>query len=221
AGFWSATGNLDSAGTRSALWKLDAKAGRSLASRDRRLRPGTTLASVQPQTSAVAQQLATEFPQQNSGWDMKLAPLQAVIVGEIKTPLLVLLGAVGLVLLLACVNIANLLLARSTFRTREVALRQAFGAGRARIVRQFLTESAVVGVIGAALGVAIAYFSMHALASLLPADAPAARPLQLDASVLGFSLLLALLASLGFGLAPALFTARTDVQANLKQGSAQ
>lgn len=186
-----------------------------------RLRPGTTLASVQPQTSAVAQQLATEFPQQNSGWDMKLAPLQAVIVGEIKTPLLVLLGAVGLVLLLACVNIANLLLARSTFRTREVALRQAFGAGRARIVRQFLTESAVLGLIGAALGVAIAYFSMHALGSLLPTDAPAARPLELDASVLGFSLLVALLASLGFGLAPALFTARTDVQANLKQGSAQ
>jgi predicted permease len=186
-----------------------------------RLKPGTSLASVQPQTKAVAQQLATEFPQQNAGWDMKLAPLQTVIVGEIKTPLLVLLGAVGLVLLLACVNIANLLLARSTIRTREVALRQTFGASRMRIVRQFLAESAVLGVIGAALGVAVAYFSMHALDTLLPADAPAARPVQLDASVLGFSLLIALLASLGFGLAPALFTARTDVQSNLKQGSIQ
>jgi putative ABC transport system permease protein len=186
-----------------------------------RLKPGASLASVQPQANAVAQQLATEFPEQNSGWEMKLAPLQAVIVGEIKTPLLVLLGAVGLVLLLACVNIANLLLARSTFRTREVALRQAFGAGRARIVRQFLAESAVLGLMGAALGVAVAYFSLHALGSLLPADAPATRPVQLDGSVLGFSLLLALLASLGFGLAPALFTARADVQANLKQGSLQ
>ncbi|HST79803.1 MAG TPA: ABC transporter permease, partial [Verrucomicrobiae bacterium] len=186
-----------------------------------RLKPGTTLASVQPQTNAVAQQLATEFPQQNSGWNMKLAPLQAVIVGEIKTPLLVLLGAVGLVLLLACVNIANLLLARSTFRTREVALRQAFGASQIRIVRQFLTESAVLGVIGAVLGVVIAYLSLHALGSLLPSDAPAARPVHLDASVLGFSLLLSFIASLGFGLAPALFTARTDVQANLKQGSLQ
>ncbi|HKT52308.1 MAG TPA: ABC transporter permease, partial [Candidatus Angelobacter sp.] len=186
-----------------------------------RLKPGRSIASVQPQTNAVAQQLATEFPEQKAGWDMKLAPLQAVIVGEIETPLLVLLGAVGLVLLLACVNIANLLLARSTFRIREVALRQAFGAGRARIVRQFLTESAVLGLVGAVLGVGIAYFSLHALSSLLPADAPAARPVQLDASVLGFSLLIALLASLGFGLAPALFTARTDVQANLKQGSLQ
>jgi predicted permease len=186
-----------------------------------RLKPGTSLATVRPQTDAVTQRLAEEYPEQNAGWNIKLAPLQTVIVGEIKTPLLVLLGAVGLVLLLACVNIANLLLARSTFRTREVALRQAFGAGRARIVRQFLTESAVLGLMGAVLGVVIAWFSLHALSSLLPADAPAARPVQLDASVLGFSLLLSLLASVGFGLAPALFTAHSNVQGNLKQGSAQ
>ena len=186
-----------------------------------RLKPGASLASVQPQMDSVSRRLATEFPAQSAGWAVRLAPLQAAIVGEIRTPLLVLLGAVGLVLLLACVNIANLLLARATSRTREVALRQAFGAARGRIIRQFLTESAVLGLLGAILGVALAYLSTHALSMLLPEDAPAARNVQVDGWVLGFALLLSMAVSIAFGLAPALLAARSDVQSNLKNSAAR
>jgi putative ABC transport system permease protein len=186
-----------------------------------RLKPGETPANVQPQLDAIGRRLQAEFPDQNGGWDVRSAPLQTVVVGEIRTPLLVLLGAVALVLLLACVNVANLLLARATFRAREVALRQAFGAARGRIIRQFLTESALLALMGATLGVALAWFSTHALASLLPADAPASRPVEVDGWVLAFALLISVAAMIAFGLAPALLTSKSDVQSNLREGSAQ
>lgn len=184
-----------------------------------RLNNGVSLASAQSQADAISRTLEAEFPKQNAGWAVRLAPLQKAIVGDIRMPLLVLLGAVDLVLLLACVNIANLLLARATSRTREVAVRQALGARRGRIVRQLLAENAVLGLLGALLGVALAYFSTHALGSLLPSDVPATQQVQLDGWVLGFALLLSLAASIGFGLAPALMTARSDVQSNLKDGT--
>lgn len=186
-----------------------------------RLKAGASMASVQSEMDSVSRRLAAEFPAASAGWSVRVAPLQNVIVGEVKTPLLVLLGAVGLVLLLACVNIANLLLARATSRTREVALRQAFGASRGRIIRQFLTESAVLGLLGAILGVILAYSTTHALSMLLPDDAPAARNVQVDGWVLGFALLLSLLVSIAFGLAPALLAARSDVQSNLKNSASR
>lgn len=186
-----------------------------------RLRPGVSLASVKSQIDALTRRLAEQFPAEDGGWTPRVASLQEVIVGDIKAPLLVLFGAVSLVLLLACVNIANLLLARATSRIREVAVRQAFGAGRGRILRQFLTESAVLGLLGAIAGIALAYWGTQALVSFLPSDAPATQPAQLDGWVVGFALLLSLAVSIGFGVAPALLTAGVDVQSNLKSNAAQ
>ncbi|HEX2331176.1 MAG TPA: ABC transporter permease [Candidatus Angelobacter sp.] len=186
-----------------------------------KLKSAGPLGPTQSRLDALSTQLIKQSPAQRTGWSLRVAPLQEVMVGEIRTPLLVLLGAVGLVLLLACVNIANLLLARATSRSREVALRQACGAGRGRIIRQFLTESALLGLLGAVIGVALAYSSIHALGLLLPANIAAQRPVELDVWVLGFALLISMAASIGFGLAPAVLTSRTDVQSNLKHGSAQ
>lgn len=186
-----------------------------------RLRPGVSLASARSQVDALTRRLADEFPTEDGDWTASVAPLQAVIVSDIKSPLLVLLGAVALVLLLACVNIANLLLARATSRVREVAVRQAFGAERGRIVRQFLTESTLLGLLGATVGLALGYWSTRALGLLLPADAPATQTVRLDGWVLGFALLLSLAVSIGFGLAPALLTANADVQSNLKSNASQ
>ncbi len=180
-----------------------------------------SLAALQSKLDSLTAELVKLSPAQRTGWSLRLAPLQEIMVGEIRTPLLVLLGAVALVLLLACVNIANLLLARATSRSREVALRQAVGAGRGRIIRQFLTESAVLGLLGAAVGVAVAYSSTHVLALLLPENIAAQRTVTLDGWVLGFAVLISMAASIGFGLAPAILTSRTDVQSNLKHGSAQ
>ena len=186
-----------------------------------RLKPGDSLDKARLQADAIGRTLQAEFPAQNGGWDVRLAQLQEVIVGKIRTPLLILLGAVALVLILACVNVANLLLARATFRTREVALRQAFGAGRGRVIRQFLTESLLLGFLGATLGVALGWWSTQTLGSLLPADSPAMQPLQIDGWVLGFALLLSLATIIGFGLAPAVLAAKSDVQSNLKHVAAQ
>ena len=186
-----------------------------------RLKAGVSLTGAQSQMDAVSARIADEFPAEEGGWSVSLAPLQEAIVENKRTPLLVLLGAVGLVLLLACVNIANLLLARATSRTREVAVRQALGARRGRIIRQLLTENAVLGLLGAVLGVSLAYWSTQALGFLLPSDLLAMQKVQLDGWVLGFALLLSMAAGITFGLAPALLTADSDVQSNLKDGAAR
>ena len=186
-----------------------------------RLRDGLSLARAQSQLDAVSAQLATDFPAESAGWRVQLVPLQAVTAGEMRTPLLVLLGAVGFVLLLTCINIANLLLTRATSRAREIALRQALGAERGRIIRQLLTESAVLGGIGAVLGLTVAYWSAAALGRLLPSNQPSTQAVHVDGWVLGFALLVSLLAVLGFGLVPALLAANSDIQANLKDSTAQ
>jgi len=152
-----------------------------------RLKAGLTLASAQSAADAVSAQLARDFPAESGGWRVRLAPLRAVTVGNERAPLLVLLGAVGFVLLLACVNIANLLLARATSRTREIALRQALGASRDRIVRQLLTESAVLGCLGAIIGVVLAYWSARSLTLLLPANSPSTQGVHIDGWVLAFA----------------------------------
>lgn len=184
-----------------------------------RLHPGQSLAEARTRAAAISHTLATQFPAQNGGWAVHVRPFQAAIVGDLRTPLLVLLGAVFLVLLLACVNVANLLLARATSRAREMALRRALGAERGRIVRQLLTESAMLGLLGAALGIAIAFAGVHAAGLLLPSDDPAVRGVQLNGWMLGYALVLSMAASLGFGLAPALLAANANLQSNLKEGS--
>jgi len=186
-----------------------------------RLKAGLSIASAQSAADAVSVQLARDFPAESRGWQVRLAPLRAVTVGNERTSLLVLLGAVGFVLLLACVNIANLLLARATSRMREIALRQALGASRHRIVWQLLTESAVLGCLGAIIGVFLAYWSARSLTLLLPANAPSTQDVHVDGWVLVFALLLSMTAVIGFGLAPAVLAAKSNMQADLKDNAAQ
>ncbi|HEY6339749.1 MAG TPA: ABC transporter permease, partial [Candidatus Sulfotelmatobacter sp.] len=185
-----------------------------------RLKTGESVARAQAEAQSVSEALAKEFPE-DAGFSVGLTPLQTAIFGDIKAPLLVLLGAVGLVLLLACVNIANLMLARAASRTRELALRQALGAGRGRIIRQLLTESALVGLIGSAVGLAIAVVSARALAMLLPKDLPAMGVVQVDLRVLAFALLLSLAAVVAFGLIPAILATDSNMQSYLKDSSAR
>src|SRR5205823_3160761 len=131
------------------------------------------------------------------------APYRYMISNNVRTPLLVLFGAIGFVLLTACVNVANLLLARTAARNREIALRSALGAGRARTARQLLTESVLLGVFGAAAGLLVAYWGLHSLLALAPADLPRAGQVALNGWALLFTSGLAVLTGLLFGLAPA------------------
>jgi predicted permease len=183
-----------------------------------RLKPGVSVAQAQAEMDAISGRLAAEFPAENSGWTVRLVPLQKEIVGDVKTGLLVLLGSVGVVLLIACANIANLLLTRATSRSKEIAVRTALGAGRARIIRQLLSETAVLGLLGGAVGVALAYWGVKALSSLLPSSLPQMNPIRVDYFVLGFALLLSGIASCAFGLVPALFAANSNLQSSLREG---
>ena len=182
-----------------------------------RLKRGVTMAQAQAELDALGARLAKEFPAENQGWLIRMVPLRDMIVENVRPALLVLLGSVGLVLLIACANIANLLLARATSRAREIAVRSALGAGRGRIVRQLLSETAVLGVLGGIAGIALAYWGVRALSWLLPATVPRANEIGVDALVLGFALLLSAMASCGFGLAPALFAAKSKLQASLRE----
>ena len=183
-----------------------------------RLKPGVSRKQAQAELDAISVRLAKEFPEANQGWTIGMTPLQQDITGNAKAPLLVLLGAVGLVLLIACANIANLLLTRATSRSKEIAVRATFGAGRARIIRQLLAETAVLGLLGGVAGIALAYWGVQGLSSLLPASLPRVNAIRVDGLVLGFALLLSAIASCAFGLAPALFAANSDLQASLREG---
>ena len=180
-----------------------------------RLKPGATQSDANADLSSVLEQLKKEHT--GRGWRIYTIPLYQETVGRSKRMLLVLLGAVGLLLLIACVNAANLLLARSSARVREIAVRSALGAARGRIVRQLLTESLVIAFAGAALGTLLAYGGVRVLVSFLPADFPRASAIRLDATVFGFTLVVAILTGLLFGLVPALTASRTDLQNSLRE----
>jgi putative ABC transport system permease protein len=183
-----------------------------------RLRPGVSLAQAQAEMNTFGARLAKEFPEEDSGLTIRLEPYRQFVVGNLKSPLLILLGAVGLVLLIACANIANLLLSRATSREREIAVRISLGAERARIVRQLLTESALLGVLGGVAGVLFAAWGVWALRPFLPSDVIRINSIHVGGLVLVFALLLSPAAALAFGLAPALLATPSNLQANIKEG---
>jgi putative ABC transport system permease protein len=183
-----------------------------------RLKPGVTLAQARLELAEIARWLRENHPKENQERGIEPFPLMGQLVRDYRVRLFVLLGAVGSVLLIACANIANLFLARGASRARETAIRAAIGAGRGHLIRQALTESLVLAVVGGGLGVLAAYWAVGALAAFGPADVPRLAQAQVDGPVLIFALLLTLASGLVFGLAPALRMAGRLPQDALKDG---
>jgi predicted permease len=183
-----------------------------------RMKPGVTLAQARADMDGVARSLAVTYPDIDRDLGIVVTPLKQVMVRDIRPLLLVLLAAVGFVLLIACVNVSNLLLARSAARGREFAVRGALGASRIRIVRQLLTETILLGMAGGALGLLLAWWGTRAVLAALPSALPSADGVQLDPRVLLFTVGVSLLAGVLFGLAPALKTSRPDLHETLKEG---
>lgn len=185
-----------------------------------RLNPGVTPAEAQAEMDAIAHRLEAAYPEANKDWGLKVEPLHAAYHRQLLEPFMVLLGAVALVLLICCVNVANLLLARATARRREISIRLAIGASRGRLMRQLLTESILLGLAGGVLGLLLAYWGVSLLrsASLHYFEVIGIEGMSLDLPVLLFTLGITLLTGVTFGLAPAIHTSKSGLVESLKQG---
>ena len=183
-----------------------------------RLKPGVSLAQAQSEMDAISQRLEREYPQANTGWGATVVPLQELIVGDIRTTLVMLLAAVALVLLIACANVGNLLFARGLGRRKELAIRSALGAGRGRVFQQLLTEALVLATAGGAAGLLFARASLAASATLLADQVPRAEEVSIDGRVLLFVAAASIVAAILAGALPALRAGRTGLNDALKEG---
>ncbi len=182
-----------------------------------RLKPGVTLSQAKADMDGIAQNLAVAYPEADKAVGITLVSMKEDIVGNVQPLLIVLLAAVGFLLLIACANVANLLLARSMGRSREFAIRAALGAGQVRVIRQLLTESTALAGLGGALGLLLAFWGTKAVLGTLPGALPRANEVSLDSRVLLFTVALSLFAGIVFGLAPALKTSRVNLEEILKE----
>lgn len=211
---------------RPEVWTLDVltpeqqhtRAGKSFAM-IARLKDGVAREAAEADLNTIAAQIAREHPDFNAGWTVRVLPLREQLVGGVRPALLVLLAAVAFVLLIACTNVANLLLVRAATRQRELSIRRALGATRARLIGELLAESAVLSLAAGALGVLLAWWGLHALLALLPATLPAVTDATLDLRVLVFTTATALGTGLVFGLVPALQATRGNANDGLREGA--
>jgi putative ABC transport system permease protein len=212
--------------TSTKIWRPLSFSGASL-SRDSHwfgawalLKPGVSVQQARSQMDAIAIRIARDYPKSNKGWGVAIDPFREIQVGsDLRQSLYVLMGAVGMVLLIVCANLANLTLARGISREREVAIRAAIGAGRGRLVRQFMTESLLLSVAGGALGVLVAYSGLALMKSTMPdGTIPANMSVQMDGRVLAFIAILSVLTGVIFGIVPALKATRPDLTGSIKQG---
>jgi putative ABC transport system permease protein len=183
-----------------------------------RLKSDVSPKQADAEMSAIAARLQESYPQSNAGWGANIISLHASIVGDVRAALLILLGAVCFVLLIACANVANLLLARAATRQKEVAIRTALGASRPRIIRQLLTESVLLSAVGGAFGLLLAVWGVKLLIAISPDDIPRVSEINLDGRVLIFAVVISLLTGLIFGLAPALQASKLNLNESLKEG---
>jgi putative ABC transport system permease protein len=184
-----------------------------------RLKPGVSLSQARAEMTGIAQRLEIAYPEFDKGWGVDVVPLRDSFVGEAKTSLMILLGAVTLLLCVACANVANLLLARYSTRKREMAVRGALGAARGRLVRQLLTESVILGLAGGVAGILLAYFAVSGLVALAPRDLTRSVQITFDLRIVVFAFLLSLVTSIIFGLAPSLVASKNDLNQGLHEES--